>query len=444
MSEKVLRIAIVDDEVSARVTEAGLLKRIQGTELVGEADDAKSALALAEALHPDVMLLDIAMPGMNGLELSEILSKRFPEIKLIMLTMYDNFEYAVTAFRNGVIDYLLKDAYDAEPLVAALEKVRCALDSEAAANRLRAEHEMQRQIEEGDWMGHSGRFVKLYSKKNKTERLKEVSALFGGSVYPVNESIWLTDAPISERAQYTFSTRCACACEKDLRTFVAQEAEHFYFPALFRLSGIQFAGKPTDADRAEIKRGFNTYLRGENNSFPGDYTALCIEKRFSPEEAKRILADMLGNLSVDAGIMNRIRSAEKAGDLSLALSEALLSVKIMGLNPENSVIENLKSYICENPGADLSLTVLSERAQWSPSYLSTIFKQETGEGLKHYISRVRLQKATELLRGSNLKIYVIAEQCGFKNLQNFYERFNSMYNMSPQKYRSQGRHNEKV
>ena len=121
MSEKVLRIAIVDDEVSARVTEAGLLKRIQGTELVGEADDAKSALALAEALHPDVMLLDIAMPGMNGLELSEILSKRFPEIKLIMLTMYGNFEYAVTAFRNGVIDYLLKDAYDAEPLVAALE-----------------------------------------------------------------------------------------------------------------------------------------------------------------------------------------------------------------------------------------------------------------------------------------------------------------------------------
>lgn len=116
----------------------------------------------------------------------------------------------------------------------------------------------------------------------------------------------------------------------------------------------------------------------------------------------------------------------------------------MGLKPENSVIEDIKDYIRENPGADLSLNALSERAQWSPSYLSTVFKQETGEGLKHYITRMRLQKATELLCGSNQKIYVIAEQCGFMNLQNFYERFNERYNMSPQKYRSQGRHNEKI
>lgn len=143
MSDKILRIVIVDDEVSARAAESELLKRIQDTELVGEAEDARSALTLAETLHPDVMLLDVAMPGMNGLELSEILSQRFPEIKLIMLTMYGNFEYAVTAFRNGVIDYLLKDAYDAEPLINALEKARRMLDCEAAADQLRAEHAMQ-------------------------------------------------------------------------------------------------------------------------------------------------------------------------------------------------------------------------------------------------------------------------------------------------------------
>lgn len=223
-----------------------------------------------------------------------------------------------------------------------------------------------------------------------------------------------------------------------------QDAEHFYFPALFKLSGIQFAGKPTDADRAEMKRDFNTYLRGENASFPGDYIALCIEKRFAPDQAKRVVAELLGNLGVDTGILNRIRSAEKASDISLALREVLLSVRIMGLKPENSVIEDIRDYIRENPGADLSLNALSERAQWSPSYLSTVFKQETGEGLKHYITRMRLQKATELLCGSNQKIYVIAEQCGFMNLQNFYERFSERYNMSPQKYRSQGRHNEKI
>ena len=447
MSDKILRIVIVDDEVSARAAESELLKRIQDTELVGEAEDARSALTLAETLHPDVMLLDVAMPGMNGLELSEILSQRFPEIKLIMLTMYGNFEYAVTAFRNGVIDYLLKDAYDAEPLINALEKARRMLDCEAAADQLRAEHAMQQQIDGGDWKGHSGRFVRLYSKKNKAERLREVSELFDGkdgNAYPVSESIWLTDVPICEGAQYTVSAYCVCACEEDLQRFLMQDAEHFYFPALFKLSGIQFAGKPTDADRAEMKRDFNTYLRGENASFPGDYIALCIEKRFAPDQAKRVVAELLGNLGVDTGILNRIRSAEKASDISLALREVLLSVRIMGLKPENSVIEDIKDYTRENPGADLSLNALSERAQWSPSYLSTVFKQETGEGLKHYITRMRLQKATELLCGSNQKIYVIAEQCGFMNLQNFYERFSERYNMSPQKYRSQGRHNEKI
>jgi two-component system response regulator AlgR len=119
-----LRILLVDDEPPARLRVRQLLAdsaaQIQ-TAVVGEADSGAAALEAADRLQPDVVLLDINMPGMNGIEVARHLAARAQPPAILFVTAYD--EHALAAFEVQAIDYLLKPVR-AERLVAALSRVR--------------------------------------------------------------------------------------------------------------------------------------------------------------------------------------------------------------------------------------------------------------------------------------------------------------------------------
>jgi DNA-binding NarL/FixJ family response regulator len=91
-------------------------------ELCGEADNGADAVRLSEALKPEVIIMDISMPGLNGIEATRTIHKNHPETKVILLTLHDNDELVRSAFRAGARGYLLK--IDAEKeLVQALREV---------------------------------------------------------------------------------------------------------------------------------------------------------------------------------------------------------------------------------------------------------------------------------------------------------------------------------
>jgi DNA-binding NarL/FixJ family response regulator len=119
---KPLRILLADDHALVRAGIRALLERMPGMEVVGEASDGREALALLEALQPDILLIDIAMPGLNGLETAARVADEFPQIKLIILSMYANEENVVQALRAGAAGYLLKDSATIE-LERAIEAV---------------------------------------------------------------------------------------------------------------------------------------------------------------------------------------------------------------------------------------------------------------------------------------------------------------------------------
>ena len=104
-----LKVFLVEDE---RVIREGFRDRIPweqyGFRLVGEANDGEMALPLIRKLKPDVLITDIKMPFMDGLSLSEIVKEEFPKIKIIIISGYDDFEYARQAIKAGVDQYLLK------------------------------------------------------------------------------------------------------------------------------------------------------------------------------------------------------------------------------------------------------------------------------------------------------------------------------------------------
>jgi DNA-binding NarL/FixJ family response regulator len=104
------RVLLADDHALVRVGIRSLLSTIAGFDVVGEAGTGHEAVELADQLRPHVVLMDIAMPGINGLDATARLVERHPEIRVIILSMHASEEYALQALRAGAAGYLLKDA----------------------------------------------------------------------------------------------------------------------------------------------------------------------------------------------------------------------------------------------------------------------------------------------------------------------------------------------
>lgn len=126
MAEDPLRLMVVDDEPLAVDRLQLLLAKIPGVSVVGTANDGEAALRIAEAVKPDAVLLDIAMPGMNGIDVARALSVSAAGTPVVFITAFGNF--AVAAFDVAAIDYLMKPVQP-DRLTRALERIRAHLDA---------------------------------------------------------------------------------------------------------------------------------------------------------------------------------------------------------------------------------------------------------------------------------------------------------------------------
>jgi len=121
-SAKPIHVILADDHTLVRAGIRALLEKLPGVKVIGEAGDGREVLNLVKAQRPDVVLMDIAMPGLNGLEAAERMARDFPKVRVIMLSMHNNEEYVLRAIKSGASGYLLKKAATAE-LETALHRV---------------------------------------------------------------------------------------------------------------------------------------------------------------------------------------------------------------------------------------------------------------------------------------------------------------------------------
>ncbi|TIH40336.1 response regulator [Subtercola vilae] len=117
-----IRILLVDDQSLLRMGFRMVLEAEPGFEVVGEAADGASGVVAAQAEKPDVILMDVRMPGMNGIDATAAIVRTVPESKILILTTFDLDEYAFAALRAGASGFLLKDARPAE-LITAIRAV---------------------------------------------------------------------------------------------------------------------------------------------------------------------------------------------------------------------------------------------------------------------------------------------------------------------------------
>jgi DNA-binding NarL/FixJ family response regulator len=121
-STKTSRVLLADDHTLVRAGIRALLEKIPGVEVAGEASDGREVLDLIKTHQPDVVLLDISMPGLNGLQALTRITRDFPHVRVVILSMHHNDEYVLQALKSGVFGYLLKRAATAE-LAAAVKAV---------------------------------------------------------------------------------------------------------------------------------------------------------------------------------------------------------------------------------------------------------------------------------------------------------------------------------
>lgn len=118
-----IRILLADDHTILRAGLRMMLNAQPDMEVIGEAQDGRQAINTTMSLQPDIVLMDITMPDMNGIEATKQIKRVAPEVKVLVLTMHENDEYVFQALRAGASGYILKEAADTE-LITALHVLR--------------------------------------------------------------------------------------------------------------------------------------------------------------------------------------------------------------------------------------------------------------------------------------------------------------------------------
>ena len=151
-NEGLIRVIIVDDHNLAREGLRDMLFDEADIDVVGEASNGQEALELCSRLHPDLVLMDVRMPKMDGLAATSNLKQKHKKISVLMVTMHENPDYLLEALKAGAAGYVLKDAHQHE-IITAIHQVRrgdSPLDPQLAARLLKrmAVEESQRESEE--------------------------------------------------------------------------------------------------------------------------------------------------------------------------------------------------------------------------------------------------------------------------------------------------------
>ncbi len=116
-----IKVLLADDHRVVRMGVRALLEAETDMEIVGEVERGQAVAPAVELLHPDMLILDLMMPDMNGLEVARLVREQYPEVRIVILSMHSHEAYVLEALRNGAYGYVLKDA-SSENLVTAIRR----------------------------------------------------------------------------------------------------------------------------------------------------------------------------------------------------------------------------------------------------------------------------------------------------------------------------------
>lgn len=501
-----MRVLIVEDEVKIRMGISRLISAHTKHTVVGEAKNGKEGLDLICRLNPELVISDIRMPVMDGLEMLEEAVKAGSRCHFVILSGYSEFEYAQKALRYGVDDYLLKPLAP-EDVTELLDKIQKKIDLEDAENAQTTEgllrdillggktdmSDTYRRLERSGALrkevpiilaagyvgGSSARYTQAlmlqwekmkekypdlrlyYVMLENTQEMfvviqgeiscEELERKLGRRVYQnvtdKDQPVWIveqleTPEKIPETLQklrefYLYGIRVGyreILTEEKIRNV---EEEEFQYP-LFLENRLQTAICKESADR----------FRKEAENFVEYTRKMKCSPRYIRKTYKKMLAflenvchevnpeayKLLQNLDLEKVASGMITAGELEGCFRRA-AEIILESKDRKEDIRNYAIRRAINYIREHYSENISLDMLADRLEITPEYLSALFNREVGINFSTFLKRFRISQAKRLLKGTDEKIYSIAQQVGYHDPKYFNRVFKEEIGVSPGDYR---------
>lgn len=526
---KMFRVLIADDEQAVRIGMRSFIDwKKNGFELVGEAKDGKSALTLIQQTQPDIVITDLKMPGMNGLELINALNANNFHGKILVLSNYDEFDLVRNAMKAGASDYLLKVTMEPDELLDILKQLCEKLNSEKTileeSDKLKSELNHSREIEIKQY------FVELLNG-TKPDISAGLKAAKGLDITTQNDSKRLLYIVIDNFEEMKRAGRIK-DINRSAQTLVTAAADtldspdsyiidlnHKEFIVLFtntaarNISELALSVQNTIrlylnlsvtvvlsnpfTETQELKTRFDsckaaceykfylgcgTFVCEDNVQLSNDISCLeqenaavkikeymeannsaaalqCFEKIIRKAEEIKIRPELLKNtvniiinqlfgLLIQYGIKDIIKlnpyktallEAETLKQFESRLNEALNVFSIRSQQLKYGVykkpVAQIIKYIDEHIGQKISSSEIAKEVGMSEGYLCKTFKSETGKSLVQYVNYLKMHRAAQLLKDSEIMVKEVSDALGIDDQFYFNKMFKKYIGMSPSEYK---------
>ncbi|UOQ49649.1 response regulator [Gracilibacillus caseinilyticus] len=488
-----LKMLIVDDEPLICQGLANTIPWDQmGIEIVGSAINGKKALEVMEKEQVDIVITDVNMPEMDGIGLSKAIVDGFPEVNIIMISGYEEFEYARQALRIGVQDYLLKPV-DIDELLALVEEVK----------QQREEARKKEQAKQKTLLTNylSQQLFQLPDSSNLSERVDSQAYTYRMLLIEkrnYNQAAWSSD---QIKSLIDYRSICIEIHENQLVLFVYAQ-ENISDQQVNSLTTVMMAVMDQEISiavssnyqdlhqLASLHQELNerlSFYRGTDRQIVTDAEDIPVEQEYEldqqlvcniadavfqqdREETEEKVDQFFTEFKQKGITLNQIKEAcccllesikERGQDSSFAEMElglhegldlllfnsveALRSLLLEDLdsmmdylqrtNDSHWIIQQAKQYIEKNFQKDVKALEVAEAHYITPNYFSMLFKQETGFSYSEYLNTIRINKAKALLSETSNKVFEIAEYVGYREYKYFVQVFKNYVGITPTQFR---------
>lgn len=532
-----LKILVVDDEKFIRKGVTRIVGDMgEDYQIIGEASNGVEAIEIISTEKPDIVVTDIKMPKMDGIELVKHLELKYPEIKKIMLSGFDEFNYVRESMRSGAVDYLLKPIDEAQ-FAVLLKKIDedINLENERKLNSINLNIKLneslpllkdqfiQELVCEGRHMTEAGIEEKLkyyniridkgiyYILIISIDNYRYLYQELGAEQSKINSFILrnITEESVAKHtSNFSFiddtDLVIVCSINEESRSRINDISAEI-FNNLSKFTDLRFTisiGMPVGSlarlkesyDSAHSLLRYRFYNKASSlmrfdeerapfnmNKIQGlvdhfeDRLKSCIEVA-GINQAAEIIDEFCSKLEeihteqqeavkafVDIYFKIQLANArfKEAVDEAFVFNysyakvlylfdtldmvnsytnkvygEILKKLSVIVKRKDKRIIEVVKEYIKDHYSEDLTLNRLADVAYVNPNWLSEIFKSQTGESFVDYFTRVRIEKAKELLKDIRVKTYEVGELVGYGDAAYFSKVFKKVVGVSPSEYRN--------
>ncbi|RUT31988.1 response regulator [Paenibacillus zeisoli] len=382
-----MNILIADDERAIREGIRRTIEQICPEYNVHLAARAPEAVQIMGSQRIDIVLTDILMPGINGLEFMRISKHRYPLVKWVVISAHSEFSYAQEAVRLGARDYLLKPI-GKKRLVELMESLETEIEQES--ERLR----------EGEKLRKNLKFL----QEGILRRL--ASGLDTGNL--------------------------------DMQSFSKEYAE-------FYLIMVQLEGAETHhaLEHFIVENVLSELIDNSGRGFVMSFDSNCLLGLVVLNEDLDVFkGSVKGHLThyvkipfhIAVSGLNKDFSAIPQMVKQMRQASAVQSIEPVKGSGEKSIDDAIE-YIREHYNEELSLERVASVVYLNPAYFSQLFKLKTGQGYKDYVISLRLEQAKKLLLNPKLRLAEIAERIGYQDMRHFTQVFRRKFGLTPTEFR---------